>query len=103
MKHSAKYIVAIVVLAVAAAVLLQIGGNQTISGQATGYCYDSDGGMKLDVRGRVNNEKSGSVIDSCANSKTLIENYCAGTEGKSKQVNCVREGFTKCDGGRCVR
>jgi hypothetical protein len=75
----------------------QDGVAQCLQNQ-TGYCYDSDGGFNLSVKGYVNASEGLSGWDYCVGQNTLFEGYCLEDYGIFEMVNCTG----RCRNGRCI-
>ncbi len=86
--------------------IISTGCDKTSAGQAsfsfTPACYDTDGGLKLELKGAVklSAEKGNYYQDTCIDSSNLIEYYCKDNRDKSRLAQCP-EGKV-CNQGACV-
>ncbi len=68
-------------------------------------CSDTDGGLRIDVKGDVSGYYGGlpySYTDICMNSTLLTEYACSGTSWTSTTVWCAMNNYTICLNGACV-
>ncbi len=63
----------------------------------TKFCYDSDGGDRAFIDGRLNAQQGVTGADYCLDPKTLVEYYCDGLVGKTININC-----DNCVDGKCT-
>jgi len=67
-------------------------------------CADSDGGLVYNIAGNTSGYKNNAYyvqIDFCAGNTTLIENYCTGVNAYNTTKDCLGNGTSFCNTGRC--